>query len=220
MDSCRTGDSGSQAHEMKGISLVSLVYRPLSVREVALERTDFAAVMVNGVNGILAVASIAIAIAAPLTASVVAILAILFGPLVGLTVSSVYTRIETAVGGRLGGKASFDDLYRLFGWSFLPLGLAALISSLILGQSDRLESVTTALAGIICLVFACCSLRNYCTNVLIAHQFSRARGAVSLALTFVLFIGLITVGLGLLRLLFTYGANEDLIVLIRQYILP
>ncbi|MEW6350048.1 MAG: hypothetical protein AB1646_13360 [Thermodesulfobacteriota bacterium] len=204
---------------MKSIPLVSLVCRPRLLRETASERTEIAALMVNCVNGLLAVASIALSIPVPFTPSLVAILAILFGPLVGLTVSSVYARIETAVGGRLGGKASFDNLYRLFAWSFLPLGLAALLSSVIL-KFNRLGFAAIPLAVMILLVFACCSLRNYCSNVLIAHEFSRARGAVSLALTFVMFIALITVTMGLVLLFFTYGVNDDPIGLMRLFRTP
>lgn len=202
---------------MKGISLVSLVYRPRSVREVALARTDVAAAMVNCATGILVLAAVALSVPVPLTASLVVVLAILFGPLVGFIVSSVYPRIETAVGGRLGGKASLGDLYRLFAWGFLPLGLAALISSIILGQSNLPGSVTIPLAATVLLVFACSSVINYCSNVLVAHQFSFTRGAVSLVLTFVLFVGLLAVGLGLLLLLFTYGVNEDLTGLLTRF---
>lgn len=196
---------------MKVIPLVSSVYRPRLAREIALGQSLTPAIFVNGINGALAVTSIAISVPTPLTDSLVAIMAILFGPLVGFTVSSIYTRIETAVGIRLGGKASHDDLYRLFAWSFLPLTLAALVSSLILTQYSRLGSLTTPLAATLCLLFAACSIRNYGANVLNAHELSRTRGVVSLVLTFLLFIGLAAVSIGFLLFVFSYGVDTDML---------
>ena len=192
---------------MNVIPSVSSVYRPRLAREFALDQSEIAAITVNGINGALAVASIAIAIAISirLTTSLMVVMTVLYGPLVGFIVSSVYTGIEKTVGSRLGGKASHGVIYRLYAWSFLPLWLAALVASLIASQYSWLGTWTIPLAVILCLVFAVFSIRNYWANVLYAHQFSRARGAVSLVLTLLLFIVLMAVSIGVLLFFFTYG---------------
>jgi hypothetical protein len=167
--------------------------------------------MVHCLNGTLLAASIAIALSVPvpLTPSLIAASAILFGPLFGLAVSSVHTRIQTAVARRLGGVASFGDIYKLLAWSVLPLGLGALISSLLLRQFHWLGWPAAAAAGITLLLFLFCSMRTYWVNVLAAQELSRARCAASLAITFTLFTGLIAVCMAFILLVFGYGVNKD-----------
>ncbi|MCM2359153.1 MAG: hypothetical protein NDI77_13470 [Geobacteraceae bacterium] len=195
---------------MKNVPFASLIFRPRVVREVAAERAEIAAVFVNAVNGLFAVAAIFLPMLSLFTTSLVALLTILFGPLAGFTVSSLYSRVEWTVGRRLGGTASLDELYRLFAWSFLPAGCAALLYSLILLTLNEPSPATEFLAAIPSLFLLCCAFRNYCANVIVTHQFTRARGSASIVLTLALFLVLIAGGVGFLSLLFRYGTGESL----------
>jgi len=98
-----------------------MISRPSVVREVAFARAESVAVVVNAVAGLLFVAAISLPWLSLFTGLLVACLTILFGPFAGFTLSSLYSRVEWTVGRRLGGRASHDELYRLFAWSFLPL---------------------------------------------------------------------------------------------------
>ncbi len=98
-----------------------------SVHEVAWARAAITAVILNAVSGMFLVAIPAVFLAPSATGTLLAVLFILFGPLIGFICSSVYSRLECFVGRRLGGKASLDDLYRIFAWFFLPLSFALLL---------------------------------------------------------------------------------------------
>lgn len=199
---------------MKGIPLVYLIFGPRSVHEIAWARTWIAAVIVNAVSGMVLVAVPAMFLLPISTLTLAALLIILFGPLLGFFYSSLYSRLEWFVGTKLGGNASLDDLYRIFAWSFLPLSLALLLYPLLCLFADALkvppETVTMIAASIPSLVIGYCSLRNYCSNVIAVQQFTRIRGAVSIVLTFTLFLT-VTFAAGVsLWLLSEYAMSEDL----------
>jgi hypothetical protein len=187
-----------------------MISRPRVFREVALGQPEYAAVVVNAVTGLLLVAAISLPWLSLFTGSLVALLTLLFGPLVGFTVSSLYSRVDWTVGRRLGGKASPDELYRLFTWSFLPMGFAVLLYSLILISIDKSSAATKLVTLIPSLVFFFCAIRNYCSNIIATQQFTRIRGGINIAVTFVLFLVLIA-GCGAFFYLFSeYGMQNCL----------
>jgi hypothetical protein len=200
--------------KMKSIPLVYLIFGPRSVHEIVWARTGIAAVIVNAVSGMVLVAVPAVFLLPFFTLTLAALLVILLGPLIGFLSSSLYSRLEWFVGTRLGGKASLDDLYRIFAWSFLPLSLALLLYVLLCLFVDALkalpEPVTMIAVSIPSLVIGYCSLRNYCSNVIAVQQFTRIRSAVSIVLTFALFLTVTSAAVGFLWLLSEYGMSEDL----------
>ena len=119
---------------MKTVPLASLIFHPRSVREVASERTEAASIVVNALNGMLVVAALFIPMPSFFTFPLVALLTVLFGPFFGFNISSIYSRVEWRVGRTLGSKASREDLYNLFAWSYLPAALATTFYSLIPGE--------------------------------------------------------------------------------------
>lgn len=201
---------------MKRTSLVHLAFGLRSVDEIAWARTGIAAVIVNAVSGMVfvAVPVTPMSLESIATPALGALLIILFGPLIGFFCSSIYARLEWFVGTRLGGKASLDDLYGIFAWSFLPLSVALLLCTLLFSFLDALkvplETVTMIAASIPSLVIGYCSLRNYCSNVIAVQQYTRLRGAISLVLTFALFLMVIMVAGGFLLLILRYGMSENL----------
>jgi hypothetical protein len=195
---------------MKKIPFVSLIFRPRVAREVAAERTEIVAVVVNAVNGLLVVSALTLPMLSLFTTLLVVLLTILFGPFVGFIVSSLYSRIEWTVGRRLGGRASLEEIYRLFAWSLLPAGYAALLYGLIQLTLKEPSTATEIVASIPSVVIFCCAIRNYCSNIIAVQQFTRVRGIVSVVLTFFLFLILVVGGLGFLSLLFSYGAGETM----------
>jgi len=189
------------------------------VHEIAWARTGIAAITVNAVSGMVLVAVPAILLVRFSTLTLAALLVVLFGPLIGFFCSSLYSRIEWFVGTRLGGKATLDDLYPAFAWSFLPLSIALLlylILYLLVGLLKVLpETVTIIAAAIPSLIIGFSSLRNYCLNVIAVQQFTRMRGAASIVLTFVLFLAVTAAVGGFLCLLFKYGTSEGLKSMLR-----
>jgi hypothetical protein len=165
------------------------------------------AVAVNAVNGIFIMTAVSMTMLGLFTGLLVALLGILFGPLVSFTVSSIYSRIEWAVGRRLGGSATLDDLYRIFAWSFLPLGVACLLYGFILFVFIKPESTTVYVELIPPVVVLLWSMWSYCSNIIAAQQFTRIRGTISLILTFFSFLLVIAGGIGFLSLLTNYGKN-------------
>lgn len=199
---------------MRGISSLYLFFRPPLVHEIAGQRAGITAVIVNAVSGMVLVAVPAILLLQFSTLTLAVLLVILFGPLVGFVYSSLYSRLEWFVGTRLGGKASLDYLYRIFAWSFLPLSLALLLYLLLCLFVDSLkvlpETVTMVAASVPCLVIGYCSLRNYGSNVVAVQQFTRIRGAVSLVLTFALFLTVTLAAVGFLWVFYEHGMSESL----------
>lgn len=193
---------------MKKIPFVTMIFSPLTVREVAFERPESAAVVVNAITGLLIVGAISLQWLPLFTGSLVALLTILFGPLAGFTVSSLYSRLEWTVGKRLGGKAPHDQLYRLFSWSFLLIGSAALLYSLILITLEKPATATELVATTPSLVIFCCAIRNYYANVIAIQQFSRLRAGIGIVVTLGLFLILIIGSGGYLYLFSEYGTQD------------
>lgn len=194
--------------EMSPGSYLSLLYRPEAGRELAAKKPVISAVINNAMFGILALASVSPQMLQMFTPSLVVIVILLFGPLAGFIVSSLYTRVEMTVGKRLGGMASLDELYRLFAWSFLPVGLVAAINSLIIYTLKKPSATTELVAAIPFLIILCCAIRNYCLNIIFVQHFTRVRGVVSIFLTFILFVVLVVGGLGFLSFLFSYEMGD------------
>lgn len=186
------------AYEVKSSPCFSVLFRPQSVRDLAADTSELVAVTIIAVNGMIVAAAITLHLLSMFTTPLVVLLTILFGPLVGFMVSSLYTRVEMAVGRRLGGKATRVELYRLFAWSFLPVGLAALLYSLIIYTLKQPSATTQLAATIPSLLLFCCAIRNYCANSIFTQQFTRLRGFVSILMSCTLFLVLIAGILGFL----------------------
>jgi len=193
---------------------ISIICRPQVVRETALNQAESAVVAVNAVAGLFVVAAISLPWLSLFTGSLVALLTILFGPLAGFTVSSLYSRVEWTVGKRLGGKASHDELYRIFAWPFLLTGSAALLCALILISIEN----PSAKAGlsIPSLILFFCAIRNYCSNIIAIQQFTLTRGGINIVVTLALFLVLIAGCGGFLSLLSEYGMQDGLKSLLAQ----
>jgi hypothetical protein len=148
-----------------------------------------------------------------LTPRLAALLVILFGPLIGFVLSSLYPRIEWFVGAMLGGKAPIGDLHLVFTRSFLPLSIALLLCALLCPFADTLtatpKTLTMIAASIPSLIICYRSLRFYCSNVVALRRFTKIRGAVGVLLTFALFLVVIAAAGGFLWLL-SQHIGEDL----------
>lgn len=195
---------------MKIIHYVSIMFRPQKVREVAAEGTEISVVAVNAVNGMLVIGAIGLLMKASFTLPLITALAVLFGPLAGFVVSSIFCRVEWRVGRKLGGEASFAEIYRLFAWAFLPAGFAALLYALLLTALKDASTETELLAALPSLALFCCASRNYCANIISCQKFSRVRGVMSVILSNVIFILIIAIAIGCLSLLFKLGVGEGL----------
>jgi len=149
------------------------------------------------------------------TAGFVVTVTLIFGSLLGFIVSSLYPRVEATVGRRLGGRASLDELYRLFAWSFLPAGLGLLLVALF-SLLDRTSTVVRWIISFPVLILFCCGIRNYGSNVISAQRFTLARGLTGMVITFILFVVLITAVIGLVAILFRCGAGENLSTIFSQ----
>jgi hypothetical protein len=60
------------------------------------------------------------------------------------------------------------------------------------------------------LVLFCFGIRNYCANVIAAQRFTLARGLTGMVITFILFVVLVTAGIGLVAILLRLVAGESL----------
>jgi hypothetical protein len=186
---------------MKSITVGALLFRPQAVRQAAAGQPETAAILMNAVSGLFVIASATLPMLSFFTAPLVALLIVIFGPFAGFVVSSLYPRVEWTVGRRLGGKASLGELYRLFAWSFLPAGFAALLYGLVVCAFKEPSTLTVIVVSIPSLVIFCLAVRNYISNVIASQQFTRKRGAVSVVLSFLLFLILMGGGVGFLFLL-------------------
>ncbi len=193
-----------------------MIFRPKVVREVALGLPDYAAVVINAVTGLLVVAAISLQWLPLFTGTLVGALTILFGPLAGFTVSSLYSRVEWTVGRRLGGKASHDELYLLFAWSSLPVGSAVLLYALILLMPNKPSIVTELVVSIPSLAIFLLAMRNYGASVIASQQFTRTRGVISIVVTLVFFLILVAGGGTCFSLIFKFGPGESLWSLLVQ----
>jgi hypothetical protein len=167
------------------------------------------AVGINAVYGMLVFTALAPSMLSMFTAGFVVTVTFLFGPLLGFIVSSLYPRVEMTVGRRLGGRATLDELYRLFAWSFLPAGLALLLVALLFSLLDRTPTAVQWILSLPVLVLFSCGIRNYCSNVVAAQRFTLTRGLTCLVITFILFVALITAGIGFVGIAFRYDAGES-----------
>jgi hypothetical protein len=162
---------------------------PRALREFALNQSIYFALAVNMLTGILTLPIVTLPLLDTLSIPLLLLLAVLFGPFPSLLVSTVYPLIEYWVGRKLGSKTSFDDLFRIFAWSFFPVGLVSMLSWLAiifmqdtLGDFSRLATLTPLLLA---LFF---SVLFYCFNVFSSHQLSKTKSVVSMLTTFILFI--------------------------------
>ena len=201
---------------MKSEPYFTMLYQPAAVRERAAERSGMTAVGINAVYGMLVVAAITPSMLSMFTIGFVVTVTLLFGPLLGFIVSSLYPRVEMTVGRRLGGTATLDKLYRLFAWSFLPAGLALVLLALLFSSLDRISTVVQWSLCIPVLVLLCCGIRNYCSNIITAQSFTLVRGITGLVLTFIFFLVLIAAGVGFITILFRCGAGESLSAILGQ----
>jgi hypothetical protein len=202
--------------EMKPKAYVTMLFQPAAVREQAAGRTAITAVGINAVYGIVFFSALAPLMLSMFTFGFVITVTLLFGPLVGFIVSSLYPRMEMIVSRRLGGRATLDELYRLFAWSFLPAGLGFLIFALLFLGVERTSTVVQWILSFPLLVLFGCGIRNYCINVIAAQRFTLARGLTGMMITFILFIVLITAGVGFVAFILRIGAGESLSAIYSQ----
>jgi hypothetical protein len=193
---------------MKPGSYVSLLYRPDTARELAAGQPVLSAVVINAMYGILVLAAISLQLLQMFTPSLVMIAVILFGPLAGFIVSSLYTRVEMSVGRRLGGGSSLGELYGLFAWSFIPAGLAMLLYTLLVSILDTTSTAVDLIISLPVCALLVCGIRNYTTNIISIQRFRLVRGVVNIILSFILFLVLIAGCLGFLSFLFSYEMGD------------
>ncbi len=190
--------------------LISLIIHPIAVRKAAMKHGEIPALILNGVNGLAFLAALSLSMLSLFTFSLVIVLAVLFGPLIGFIFSSLYTRVEWTVGRRLGSEACLGELYRIFAWSILPAGFAALFYALIMVVLNKPSTMVQILGAVPSLFVICCVIRNYWSNIIATHQFTRSRGSASIILTLFLFLILIGGGISYLWLFMEYGMDENL----------
>lgn len=192
---------------MTKLKVFSQLTDPRSLLAFARGRKESAALGANAAGGILLVLAAALSASSCVTNTLVVALAVLFGPLVGACISSVYPRVERATGNRLGGVASLDELYRLFAWTFLPLGTAALLYSLLLLPLNTPGTFVEVLLALPSLAIAAWAVRGYCFSMMEAQGYSRKRGYAALVISLVLFCTLIAGGGTAVSLAYIYGLS-------------
>lgn len=198
---------------MKSLQNASFIPSSATLREAAAKTGDNGAVLLNAGSGVILMIAMVVPMHRAFTPALLILICLLFGPLLGFLVSSLYPRAEAAVGRLLGGSAHLDELYRLFAWSFLPIACATLLNSLIL---QALAPASTA-AGIICLIPAVIIIslaaRNYCGSIMAAQGFTRARGITCLLLSLLLFVVVLAAGTTAFGLLLKYALRDSLLLL-------
>lgn len=192
----------------------SLLYLPATGREPAAERSEIFAVVINAIYGIFVVAAVSPQLLSMFTVGFVVTVALVFGPLIGFIFSSLYTRVVMTVSRRLGGKATLDELYRLFAWSFIPTGMSMLLYTLLVSMPNRNSTALDMILSIPVFVLFCCGIRNYCSNTIAAQRFTRIRGFVSISLSFILFLVLLAGGIGFITIIFKLSGGETLLSLV------
>jgi hypothetical protein len=191
---------------MSDYRLYAVLTDPRSLKAFADTRTEIEAIGVNAVTGMCLVWSAFLAMSL-FTNALVILAGVLFGPLFGFLVSSIYPRIELVVGRRMGGEASLDELYRLFAWSFFFVGLAALLYSLLTKFLEKPGLVSEILLAVPSVVLVVLAARGYWSNLISSQRVTRVRGSVGPAITLALFVILI-VGCGaVISLVYSYGAS-------------
>jgi hypothetical protein len=160
-----------------------------ALREFALRQPAFATLAANVLTGIFILPIATLPLLDTVSIPLLLLLAVLFGPFAGVMVSCLYPWVEYWVGRKLGSKASFDTLYRIFSWSFFPVGLVSIVSwPAIIFLQNRLGDISLPVALIPLLVVLCFSVLSYCFNVIALHQLSKTKGVVSILITFIFFI--------------------------------
>jgi len=162
---------------------------PRASRELALNQTMLTAIAVNAISGALMATIYLLPLLNILSLQLMLLLAVLFGPFTSLIISSVYPGIELWTGQKMGGKASFVDLYRIFAWSFLPVGLASITTWLMVSLAfAKSENTPHLIIYAPLLIIFCFASRIYCSNVIASQRLSKTKGAVSMLITFVIFV--------------------------------
>jgi hypothetical protein len=157
--------------------------------ELALNQTMLTAVAVNAINGALMATIYLLPLLNILSLQLMLLTAVLFGPFVSLIISSVYSGIEFWTGQKMGGKASFADLYRIFAWSFLPVGFAGITTWLIFSLAfvNSRNTIPLIIYAPFLIIF-CFAIIIYCSNVMAIQRFSKTKAAVSMLISFIIFI--------------------------------
>jgi hypothetical protein len=162
---------------------------PHALREFALDRSAFSTLAVNLLSGILILPIATLPLLDTVSIPLLLLIAVLFGPFIGVSVSFLYPRLEYWAGRRLGGNASFDKLYRIFAWSFMPVGPMSIASWLaIVFWQNRLGNLFLPVALAPLLIVLGFSVFSYCFNVIILHRLTKIKGAVSMFIALIFFI--------------------------------
>lgn len=161
---------------------------PKGIRRFALNRSAFTTLAISILTGICILPVATLPLLDMVSIPLLLLLAVLFGPFAGVSVSLLYPLVEYWVGRKLGSQASFDVLYRLFAWSFFPLGLAGILTwSVILFLHNGLGAASLPVALIPLLIVLCFTVFWYGLNVLALHQLPKTRGVASMFITLIIF---------------------------------
>ncbi len=191
-------------------SFVTALFRPQTTYDLVENGSDQSALVVNALSGMFLVASFFLPWLSLMKISLLLVLSLLFGPLVGFFVSSTYARSEWLVGRKLGGSADYSRIYRLFAWSFLSVGLAVFLSTTIVMLLDKLNRGPAALALAPLLIILGFTARSYSLNLVQIQQLPRKRTVISMMLSFLLFALLLAAGLFFLAMLINMGMGGDM----------
>lgn len=186
------------------------LFRPQTTFDLGENRSELSALVVNALSGMFLVASFFLPWLSLIKISLLLVLSLLFGPLVGFVISSTYARSEWLVGRRFCGTANHSSIYRLFAWSFLPVGLAVLLSTSIMMILDKLDRGPAALAFIPFMLVLGITARNYFINLVDLQQLSRKKIISSMLLSWLLFVLLIAAVLMVLAMLINMGMGGDM----------
>jgi hypothetical protein len=178
------------------------------VRALALSHSEIVALIINAINGMLVMTAVWSMWHSMFTISLILVIGVLFGPFFSFIISSSYSRVQWFIDRRLGGVASYNDHYRIFAWSFLPVSIVALLNILVLNQFDKpdcLESLAIMLPLIMVIILA---KINYIVSVVKINQFTWGRGAISIIIAALFFLILLACCLTALFLLMGGDAND------------
>ena len=170
----------------------------------AFDRSLVAAGGVNALSGVCLLAAVLAPAYHMFTPGLLILLLVLFGPLLGFILTSLFSRCAWTVGRRLGGGATLEASYRLCAWTFLPLPLAALLGSLVpllVTEPDWLAMVLFFMPPVMVGPVA---LRNYVLNLVSVQGFTRKRSIACFILSLMTFLILIAGFLSMFWLLSVY----------------
>lgn len=195
---------------MTKFRLNTVLVNPQTLKDFSDARTEMTTIGINALTGIFTVLAAGLAMSSFFTNGLIILATFLFGPLVGFLISSTYPRIEWVVGRKFGGKASLNDTYRIFAWSFLLVGFALLFYSLIMQVIDKPSVAVGVLLSLPSAVLALLAIRSYSYNTIAAQKLTATRGGAGMVITAVLFVLLIAGCVSLIWLLYRYGASENI----------